>query len=32
MGLLQFALDKRKHIFENLSSIALDKAIGNRNV
>lgn len=32
MRLLKFALDKRKHIFENLSLFVLDKTIGNQNI
>lgn len=30
--LLKFVLDTKKHVFENLSSIILDKGIGNRNI
>lgn len=30
--LLKFVLDTKKHVFENLSSIVLDKGIGNRNI
>lgn len=31
-GLFKFVLDKGKNIFENLSSVVLDKAIGYRNI